>query len=247
MVITTQRVPVAGRPICPICGALREHGGCRDPKLCADALIRKEEDARSTSTFLHRDASLLSTRLLEAGFDALSLLCVGLIVCSATGQVLGCNPPAQAVLTAREGLEQESDGTLTCTEPAVTPLAEIVQEISKQNHSGRSNNGVILAVRRAAPRRPLTVLLRACSMPPGELVAAVLVIILDSALRVKAIDSDLRQLYGFTSTEARLANLLMEGKALETCCDRMGICRSTGCTHLRRLFKRPAPIVRANW
>jgi DNA-binding CsgD family transcriptional regulator len=75
-------------------------------------------------------------------------------------------------------------------------------------------------------------------MPTEASKAAVLVIIFDSALRVKAIDSDLRQLYGFTSTEARLANLLMEGKALESCCDQMGICRSTGCTHLRRLFKK---------
>lgn len=62
--------------------------------------------------------------------------------------------------------------------------------------------------------------------------------ILDSAMHVKAIDSDLRELYGLTSTEAHLANLLMEGASLENCCKQMKIRRSTGCTHLRRLFKK---------
>jgi DNA-binding CsgD family transcriptional regulator len=174
--------------------------------------------------------------VLEAGFDALALLNIGLVMCSATGQVLGCNAPAQVILNAREGLEQETDGTLTCTEPAITPLAEIVQDVAKQNFSSRQD--VILPICRAASRRPLTVFLRACSQPSGDANVAVLVMIFDSGLHVRAIDSDLRQLYGFTSTEARLANLLMEGQALETCCEQMSICRSTGCTHLRRLFKK---------
>jgi DNA-binding CsgD family transcriptional regulator len=77
-----------------------------------------------------------------------------------------------------------------------------------------------------------------CSQPLRELGSAALVIILDSAMHVKLIDSDLRQLYGFTAREARLANLLMEGASLEACCDQMKIRRSTGCTHLRYLFRK---------
>jgi DNA-binding CsgD family transcriptional regulator len=49
---------------------------------------------------------------------------------------------------------------------------------------------------------------------------------------------ELRQLFGFSSMEARLAMLLIQGDELEECCQELGIRRSTGCTHLKRLFKK---------
>jgi len=45
-------------------------------------------------------------------------------------------------------------------------------------------------------------------------------------------------LYGLTSTEACLANLLMEGKTLDECCQSLGIRRSTARTHLQHLFEK---------
>jgi DNA-binding CsgD family transcriptional regulator len=68
--------------------------------------------------------------------------------------------------------------------------------------------------------------------------AAVLGMILDSALPVEATKAELRQLYGFTSTEARLANHLMDGLALEDCCSAMGIRRTTARMHLRNIFAK---------
>ena len=50
--------------------------------------------------------------------------------------------------------------------------------------------------------------------------------------------SELRELYGFTRAEARLANLLMEGNSLEKCCHQLGIGRTTACSHLQQLFKK---------
>jgi len=44
--------------------------------------------------------------------------------------------------------------------------------------------------------------------------------------------------YGLTSTEACLANLLMEGKTLDECCELLGIRRSTARTHLQHLFEK---------
>jgi DNA-binding CsgD family transcriptional regulator len=175
---------------------------------------------------------------LEVGFDALALLNIGLIICSARGHVLACNVLAQALLTARQGLEQSVDDTLVCTEPAATPVAEIIQRVSTRNSPGTSSDTAILAVQRPAPDRPLTIPVQTCSQPLRELGCAALVIIFDSAMQVKAIDSDLRRLYGLTSTEAHLASLLMEGASLEDCCKEMKIRRSTGWTHLRRLFKK---------
>ena len=38
--------------------------------------------------------------------------------------------------------------------------------------------------------------------------------------------------------EASLANLLMEGKTVNECCDLLGIRRSTARTHLQHLFEK---------
>lgn len=70
-------------------------------------------------------------------------------------------------------------------------------------------------------------------MQPGALV-----LVTDSGLPLRVTQSDLQQLYGLTSTEARLAIQLTEGKTLEEACLEMGIRRSTGCTHLKRVFKK---------
>jgi DNA-binding CsgD family transcriptional regulator len=61
---------------------------------------------------------------------------------------------------------------------------------------------------------------------------------LDGTLSVDATTSDLQQLFGFTPGETRLANLLMAGKSMADSCDELGICLSTGCSHLRKMFKK---------
>lgn len=111
---------------CTICRARHEGAECRNPKRLEDNSVRKSEDAdaRTRRAFSQTEASLRSRRVLEAGFDALALLNIGLIICSASGHVLACNVPAQALLTARQGLEQAADDTLVCTEPAAPPISE---------------------------------------------------------------------------------------------------------------------------
>jgi len=67
---------------------------------------------------------------------------------------------------------------------------------------------------------------------------AALVFVLDPDLPVQATESRLRQLYGFTSSEARLARLLMEGNALDDCCEPLKIRASTARRHLANMFAK---------
>jgi len=97
------------------------------------------------------------------------------------------------------------------------------------------------AVQRSAGKRPLTLFVRPVntkSDAPSANEAAVLVMILDSAQPVDTAETELKQLYGFTATEARLANHLMEGLSLEDCCGAMGIRRTTARMHLRNIFAK---------
>jgi len=99
----------------------------------------------------------------------------------------------------------------------------------------------VLPVRRPSGRRPLTAVVRAVDgamLESDPLAPATLLFILDPEISVEAVEAELRQLYGLTSTEASLANLLMEGKALDDCCKILNIRRSTARTHLQHLFEK---------
>lgn len=228
---------------CPICGAWEAQGGCREIGKCIAALAAAEKErTQETVAALARPSRSQEARILGAGFDALSVLHIGVVLCSPAGEVIGANQIAEAILVARDGLERTPDGIVSATRAGEQPIAEIVQQVAARTGAGRfANNAAVLALHRGPRRRPLTVVIRLSHVvlkePAGDK-PTVLLLILDSALPVMTIESELRQLYGLTSTEARLANLLMEGKPLEDCCQELGICRSTGCTHLRRLFKK---------
>ena len=181
-----------------------------------------------------------AAHILEAGLDALSLLHIGLVICNAAGVVLETNRIAKEILEQRDGLELSAEKTLSATREGARPITEIVQQVAKSQSAQFGSRDAVLAVGRGADKRPLTLFVRPSRSRAQDADAkvSVLVMILDSALPVRTIELELRQLYGFTSTEAQLANLLMEGKSFEECCQELGVLRSTGCTHLRRVFKK---------
>ena len=181
--------------------------------------------------------------LLTAGFGALDLLNIGVVVCGSSGEMLVANDTAQEILRARDGLELDAQGVLCATCQSGASLAGVIQQVARTARNGADNNNVdsAFAVRRPSRKRALTLFVRAVNVkadPPADHEAAALVMILDAALPVEATELELRQLYGFTSTEAQLANLLMEGMALEDCGDELGIRRTTVRMHLRNIFAK---------
>lgn len=176
--------------------------------------------------------------LLAAGFEALDLLGIGLVVCGASAQSLAVNQTAERILETRDGLELDGQGQLRTTQECNPSLEDLLHRVATCPGEGE----VALAVRRPSRKRALTLLLRApngtcydvrdCARP------AALVLILDSALPANTVETELRQLYGLTHTETRLAKLLMEGLTLDDCCQRLGIRRTTGRMHLRNLFAK---------
>lgn len=180
--------------------------------------------------------------LLTAGFGALDLLNIGVVVCGSSGELLVANDTAQEILRARDGLELDAQGVLCATLQNGASLAGVIEQVARTARNGVDNNvDSAFAVQRPSRKRALTLFVRAVhakAEPPADHEAAALVMILDAALPVEATELELRQLYGFTSTEAQLANLLMEGMALEDCGDELGIRRTTVRMHLRNIFAK---------
>ena len=180
--------------------------------------------------------------LLSAGLEALDLLNIGLIVCSASAEVLVANQTAEQILQAHDGLELDSEGALSTTHDENTSLIDLVRSVGKTPRTPEAvHRDSAFAVPRAAGKRPLTLFLRPVntkSDAPAPNEAAVLLMILDATQPVETAEAELRQLYGFTTTEARLANHLMEGLSLEDCCRAMGVRRTTARMHLRNIFAK---------
>jgi len=227
---------------CPNCGALESRGGCAQPQQCALAAASLEDQyERELMTALEPDDSQ-PMRLLMAGFEALDLLNIGLVVTTASGMLLLANRAATRLLERRDGLELSPEGVLRAMKGCGPGLSELIRLASRSRLSGApGGKEAVVAVSRPSKRRAWTLLVRPVIHPPTSNEAsapATLVFIMDPELPVEAAETELRQLYGLTSTEARLANLLMEGKTLNQCCDQLGFRRSTGRTHLQHLFEK---------
>jgi len=176
--------------------------------------------------------------LLIAGFEALDLVNVGLVVTSAAGQLLLANRTAEEILKLRDGIELGPTGLVRTSLKCTPSLNSLMDTVIKAGGGSRDS---VLPVRRPSGKRPFTAVVRAvegAATDSDPLSPATLLFILDPEFSVETVEAELRQLYGLTSTEASLANLLMEGKALDECCKILDIRRSTARTHLQHLFEK---------
>jgi DNA-binding CsgD family transcriptional regulator len=181
------------------------------------------------------------TDLWWASMEALEVLGIGWLVCDSGGRLLGTNQVARRVLQAGDGLKLKSE-CVSCAIPACAELlAEALRRAAGATASVEKSDGFAVIVRRVSGKRALTLSVHpvgAMSTAENGALSAAIVLILDPSLRAQPTESDLRQLYGFTTREARLATLLMDGSTLSESCCELGISRSTGRTHLERLFKK---------
>jgi len=201
----------------------------------------------------HSPSKCPAPDILAAGLEALDLLHIGVAVTTGSRQLLFANQTAQQILATRDGLEVTAQGVLSALKKNCFPsLSSFPQRVSQATLSGTSMPvDSVLALPRPSGRRPLTLLVRSLNKAEGRLdprQPAVLVFILDPELPIPATESGLRQLYGFTSCEAGLAHLLMEGNALDDCCEQLGIRASTARMHLANMFakagvQRQGPLI----
>jgi DNA-binding CsgD family transcriptional regulator len=185
--------------------------------------------------------SVTGSEIATAELEALDLLNVGIAVINHLCKLLFANQTAQRILATGEGLYVTPDGVLnTLTQSCNPSLATFVQQTLQRKSRGRSTVDTVLAVRRHYGKRPLVLLVRSlCGWAQSHPTApAILIFVLDPELPVATDESGLRQLFGFTSAEARLARLLMEGNGLEECCGQLEIRVPTGRKHLGNLFAK---------
>lgn len=182
------------------------------------------------------DINSLWSAILHA-FDSLG---IGLAICDTSAKLLAGNATAQRTLANADALQLSESGELHTVARNAPVLAEAVKWVQLTGSKDKvPSQGKALLIPRKSGGRPMTVFLRRVGAGEAQPASAqIVVMMLDTTLGVGATSSDLQQLFGFTPGETRLANLLMGGKSMADSCDELGICLSTGCSHLRKMFKK---------
>jgi DNA-binding CsgD family transcriptional regulator len=212
-----------------------------DLKKGKDALLLMERQSNPEIIDRLDSGTTIDAPDLLLTLEILDLLSIGFVVCNVSGQMLTANRTAKERIQRRDGLQVNSKGEL-CARRRCAQSGRVRLEATRITTSNEFRSGdSVFAVPRGSGKRALTVLVRSyrskSKLPPSELPAA-LVLIFDSSLSARTTELELKHLYGLTATEARIANMLTDGKALADCCRELGISRATVCTHLRRLFKK---------
>jgi len=171
--------------------------------------------------------------------ETLDHLGIGFVVCNHSGQVLVANRTAEARIRKKDGLQLNSRAEL-CGKRKGNRSGDPRLRATKIVPSREFGYGnAALSIQRTSGEKPLTVVVRSIpSLSQTAEDAAALLLIFDSNLPVRITEQELKQLYGMTTTESRLAILLTDGKSLDDCCRVLDISRATACTHLRKVFKK---------
>lgn len=188
----------------------------------------------------------------QALTDALDRLPRGVLLLDTRLAVKFANTYAEEVLAAGDGLLLDRAG-LQAAHPADSAvLRALVAGAAHPAAGGPRAAGGYLAVRRPSLRRPLELLVtpltpELATVAPGRAVAAVFLV--DPERRLELPHEALRQLYGLTPAEARLASLLAEGIGLPEAAEQLGITRETAKSTLHLIFaktdtRRQAELVR---
>ena len=178
----------------------------------------------------------------KGAVGALDQLACGVVILDERGKVTFCNRAAQRILGAGEGLKLSAGGDLFALDArAQKSLQDAVayclrpdvaqSERSRGLRVRRSTNGPDYVVQIAS----LTIRtdLRAVSVP-----GAAIAFISGPDSELVLDEARLRQLYGLTPAESRLAQLLVNGETLAGAAERLGVSATTAKTQLQHIFKK---------
>jgi DNA-binding CsgD family transcriptional regulator len=180
------------------------------------------------------------TQWLNTVVAAFDWLHAGVLISNASGELLFANDAAEQILDSKDGLALDENGRVTARSTGSIPTTGCVGEFRAMLTAAQKRNGLILSVARPSGRLPLTLTLRPTHRESSPMVqgeeGTVFVLIHDPERLAHAGVAGLRELYGLTLTEARLANFVMQGKTIEDCAGLLGIRRSTVKMHLQNLY-----------
>lgn len=173
------------------------------------------------------------------GEQALDALRHGVVLLSTDGRLLYCNGAAEAILKGSDGVAVRG-GRLSLLHPAAQgQFADLMDRLAQGPDRAHPSRSIVVPRRNGQP--PLILSAVRLSAPPGRLGAArpcALVLLADSARPPGAEAALLRDAYGLTASEARLARPLAEGLSLRRSAAEAGLTYETARSYVKILFQK---------
>jgi DNA-binding CsgD family transcriptional regulator len=207
---------------------------------CIEAVAHTANSSASTSaaTGLPSMDCNVSELFSETTLDALS---IAALLVNGKGHIRHMNQRAAAYLNAEDCLLLQ-DGRLTANKPSEGSRLESL--ISSAASCGRNGSEVAPggAIRLSRLRTEEPLYITVIPVPNDNQLAdgasSALVFVSDPSASPRPRTSLLRQLYGLTPAEARVAHLLFEGAEVREAAERIGITLETCRFHIKRVLAK---------
>ena len=163
----------------------------------------------------------------------------GLFLVTADGRVQHMNPAAEAMVAARRGLQVCSGRLAARDASAARAFQALIGRAGSRDAEARTGGSMPLAV--AGSVAPLAVTVAPVRLPAMAILGGaptVIVCVTDTEAGMKLPEQRLRDLFGLTPAEARLALALFEGATLNEAAEGLKISRFTAQNHLARIFEK---------
>ena len=161
----------------------------------------------------------------------------GIVALDGRGRVLSLNRIAASILAARDGLRLGQGGLSGLRPQDDEPLRAAFARACAATPAAST-----LTLPRPAHTTPLRVVVgpvpRGATLPFADPAPTVLLFLHDATRLPAPPERLLRQLYGLTAQEARLAALLAAGSDLAEAADSLGIARKTATGYLGQVFRK---------
>jgi DNA-binding CsgD family transcriptional regulator/PAS domain-containing protein len=163
----------------------------------------------------------------------------GLFLISGDGRVEHMNPAAEAMVAARRGLQLLGGKLAALDASSARGLQALIGRASAPDAEARTGGSMPLTV--AGGVAPMSATVAPVRLPTVAMLGgapAVIVCVTDVEAGVKLPEQRLRELFGLTPAEARLALALFEGASLAEAAEGLTISRYTAQNHLARIFEK---------
>lgn len=188
---------------------------------------------RELASGLHARLRVMAARL-EASTLLLNQLPHPVLVVDDALRVLIVQHRAQSILDRKDGLSLEGGTLVSSRHDATVTLKGGVDAAL------RENTRISLSIRRARASSDLAILIAPLlrTVAPWDFPPAAMIMIADPEQELSVNEPALRQLYGLTRAEVRVASLLLAGKTLDEAADVLCVSLNTVRTHLQRIFAK---------
>jgi DNA-binding CsgD family transcriptional regulator len=191
----------------------------------------------------HKESASLTGNIQSmaaVGLEALDCLNIGLLVTGVDCRLLSANRAGQRILQAGKFVSVDPVGILRTVKGVRPTLADIVRKATEPSGSDKSEGPhLLITLRGVAGEHGITMLaVKPQLFPESSPPPTVPLILFSASAGAAASSAALNSIFSFTSAEAIMANLVMEGLSRNDCGSCLKIRPTTVAFHLKNMFRK---------